>query len=138
MTRRRGSAPSQRQRRVGETLRHALGEVLRDAHIHDPDLTDKSITVTEVRASPDLRNATAYIVPLGGANAEAVLAGLQRATPYLRGQLARHISLRYTPRLRFALDDTFDQVSRIETLLRQPGVARDLAGDPAAGDHDGA
>lgn len=127
MTRRRGEAPSQRQLRVGEVLRHALIDVLRESHIHDPDLADRSITVTEVRVSPDLKNATAFVVPLGGAAAELVLPALKRAAPYLRGQLARHLTLRFTPNLRFEFDASFDRAGRIDALLR----------DAAAGSSDG-
>ncbi len=117
-TRRRGEVPSQRQLRVGEVLRHALAEVLRESHIHDPDLAERSITVTEVRVSPDLKNATAFVMPLGGAAAESVLPALKRAAPYLRGQLGRHLTLRHTPSLRFEFDASFDQAGRIDALLR--------------------
>ncbi len=124
MTRRRGDAPSQRQLRVGEVLRHALTEVLRDSHIHDPDLADRSITVTEVRMSPDLKNAIAFVMPLGGAAAESVLPALKRAAPYLRGQVARQLTLRHTPALRFEFDASFDQAGRIEALLRDSTAER--------------
>jgi len=118
MTRRRSEAPSQRQLRVGEVLRHALTDVLREAHIHDPDLAERSITVTEVRVSPDLKNATAFVMPLGGAAADTVLSALRRAAPYLRGQMGRHLSLRHTPSMRFEFDVSFDQAGRIDALLR--------------------
>ncbi len=123
-TRRRGEVPSQRQLRVGEVLRHALAEVLRESHIHDPDLADRSITVTEVRMSPDLKNATAFVMPLGGTAAESVLPALKRAAPYLRGQLGRHLTLRHTPALRFEFDASFDQAGRIDALLRGPTAER--------------
>ncbi len=115
---RRGDIPSQRQLRVGEVLRHALAEVLRESHIHDPDLAERSITVTEVRMSPELKSATAFVMPLGGAAAESVLPALKRAAPYLRGQLGRHLTLRHTPALRFEIDASFDQAGRIDALLR--------------------
>ena len=123
-TRRRGAVPSQRQLRVGEVLRHALAEVLRESHIHDPDLAEKSITVTEVRMSPDLKSATAFVMPLGGTAAESVLPALKRAAPYLRGQLGRHLTLRHTPALRFEFDASFDQAERIDALLRGPTAER--------------
>ncbi len=123
-TRRRGAVPSQRQLRVGEVLRHALVEVLRESHIHDPDLAERSITVTEVRMSPDLKSATAFVMPLGGAAAESVLPALKRAAPYLRGQVARQLTLRHTPALRFEFDASFDQAGRIDTLLRGPTAER--------------
>jgi ribosome-binding factor A len=136
MTRRRGDAPSQRQLRVGEMLRHALTQVLLEAHIHDPELAERSITVTEVRLSPDLKNATVYVMPLGGDAAATVLPALRRAAAFLRGQLARQVELRYTPRLQFEIDASFDQAGRIETLLRQPEIARDLEPDEATSEHD--
>lgn len=123
-TRRRSAVPSQRQLRVGEVLRHALAEVLRESHIHDPDLAERSITVTEVRMSADLKNATAFVMPLGGAAAESVLPALKRAAPYLRGQLGRRLTLRHTPALRFEFDASFDQAGRIEALLRPPTAER--------------
>ena len=123
-TRRPGEVPSQRQLRVGEVLRHALAEVLRESHIHDPDLAERSITVTEVRMSPDLKSATAFVVPLGGTAVESVLPALKRAAPYLRGQLGRHLTLRHTPALRFEFDASFDQAERIDTLLRGPTAER--------------
>ncbi len=123
-TRRRGDVPSQRQLRVGEVLRHALAEVFRESHIHDPDLVERSITVTEVRVSPDLKNATAFVMPLGGAAAESVLPALKRAAPYLRGQLGRHLALRHTPSLRFEFDASFDQAGRIDALLRDVAAER--------------
>src|SRR5690606_18109024 len=87
----------------------------------DPVLQEVSVTVTEVRVSPDLRNATAFVVPLGGGRMDEVLAALRRATPYLRGQLAREVRLRVAPVLGFAADTSFDQADRIERLLR--GIA---------------
>ncbi|MGH7029311.1 MAG: 30S ribosome-binding factor RbfA [Stellaceae bacterium] len=126
----------QRQRRVGEQLRHALAQILRDGGCRDPALRQASITVTEVRVSPDLRNATAYVMPLGGANAGDVIAGLRRGAPFLRAQLARDLPLRYMPNLAFALDDTFEQADRISTLLARPEVARDLHPQTAGAEND--
>ena len=129
MARRHGDAPSQRQLRVGAALRQALTDVLRDANLRDPVLTGRSITVTEVRVSPDLRNATAFVMPLGGGAAESVLPALKRCAPYLRGLLGRRITLRHTPRLGFAFDASFDQAARIDTLLQTAGTRRLEDGD---------
>jgi ribosome-binding factor A len=117
---------SQRQLRVGEELRHALARILRDGECRDPVLENASITVTEVRMSPDLRNATAFVMPLAGSNSAEVVAGLERSAPFLKGLLAREVQLRNTPNLAFALDDSFDRADRISALLTRPEVARDL------------
>lgn len=117
---------SQRQLRIGEAIRHALSETLTRGHLRDPELQGASITVTEVRVSPDLRNATAFVLPLGGRNGEAVVAALDRAGAYLRREVAHQVRLRYAPDLRFQLDTSFDQAARIDTLLRRPAVAADL------------
>jgi ribosome-binding factor A len=118
--------PSQRRLRVGEELRHALSEIFRDGEFRDPLLQDTSITVTEVRVSPDLRNATAFVMPLAGSNAAEVVAGLKRSAAFLRGLLARKVALRNAPNLVFALDGSFDQAGRIAAVLARPEVARDL------------
>src|SRR5271169_6843679 len=99
---------SQRQLRVGEELRHVLARLLRPGELRDPALFDASVTVTEVQLSPDLRNATAFVMPLGGANAADIIAGLRRSAPYLKGQIARLVQLRRVPNLNFALDNGFD------------------------------
>jgi ribosome-binding factor A len=117
---------SQRQLRVGEALRHALARILRDSECRDPALENASITVTEVRMSPDLRNATAFVIPLAGTNATEVVAGLERRAAFLKGLVAREVQLRNTPNLVFALDDSFDRADRISALLTRPEVARDL------------
>jgi ribosome-binding factor A len=130
-----GEAPrrdrSQRQRRVGEALRHALAALLRGGEFRDPGLQDVSITVTEVQVSPDLRNANVFVMPLGGTNA-AEVAGLERSAGFLKGRLARLLPLRVAPSLMFTLDPAFDQAARITRLLASPEVARDLEprGDP--------
>lgn len=116
----------QRQLRVGEELRHALAKILREGECRDPALENASITVTEVRISPDLRNATAFVMPLAGSNATEIIAALKRSASFLKGRIAREIPLRNTPNLVFALDDTFDQADRISALLARPEVARDL------------
>src|SRR5438270_13741072 len=117
---------SQRQLRVGEEVRHALARILRDGECRDPVLENTSITVTEVRMSPDLRNATAYVMPLAGTNATEVVAGLERSATFLKGLVAREVQLRNTPNLLFALDDSFDRAERISALLTRPEVARDI------------
>src|SRR5580658_1786208 len=99
---------SQRQLRVGEELRHVLARLLRPGELRDPALLDANVTVTEVRLSPDLRNATAFLMPLSGADTADIIAGLRRCAPYLKGQVGRLVRLRRVPNLSFALDDTFD------------------------------
>ena len=126
---------SQRQLRVGEELRHLLAELLRPGELRDPALRDANITVTEVRVSPDLKNATAYVMPLAGANTQEIMAGLKRSAPFLKARLARLIELRQTPNLAFAFDTAFDSAARIEALLHTPEVERDLH-PPAQGDED--
>jgi ribosome-binding factor A len=118
--------PGQRQLRVGEELRHLLAELLRPGELRDPALREANITVTEVRLSPDLRNATAFVMPLGGANAEEIMAGLRRSAPFLKNRLARMIELRHMPNIAFALDDAFESAARISALLSSPAVERDL------------
>lgn len=117
---------SQRQLRVGEEVRHALARLLRPGELRDRALFDANVTVTEVQLSPDLRNATAFVMPLGGANAADILAGLGRSAPYLKGQLGKLVRLRRVPNLSFALDSAFDSADRIATVLRSEAVARDL------------
>jgi ribosome-binding factor A len=117
---------SQRQLRVGEEVRHALARLLRPGELRDPALFDANVTVTEVQLSPDLRNATAFVMPLGGTNAADIIAGLRRSAPYLKGQLGKLVRLRRVPNLSFALDSAFDSADRIATMLRSEVVARDL------------
>jgi ribosome-binding factor A len=129
-------AASQRQRRVAEELRHLMAQILRDGDCRDPVLRDASITVSEVRISPDLRNATVYVMPLAGANAGEIVPALRRAAPFLRVLAARELALRYAPNLVFALDETFDQADRIAILLGLPEVERDLHPPRAASKSD--
>ena len=129
MTRRVERGPSQRQLRVGEELRHALAWILERGEVRDPDLKGVSVTVTEVRVSPDLRNATVFVLPLGGGETAAVVTGLTRARPFLRRQVANAVRLKFVPDIRFRADPSFDEARRIDTLLRDPAVARDLVGD---------
>ena len=128
---------SQRQLRVGENIRHALSVVLNRGELRDPALSGRSVTVTEVRCSPDLRNATVFVVPLGGGDEAEVLDGLQHAAPYLRGVVNGAVVLKYSPRLVFEYDRPFDEAGHIQDMLDDPKVARDLAHDPGSGD-DGA
>ncbi len=118
---------SQRQLRVGETVRHALAEILAHGNIHDPDLAGHIITVPEVRMSPDLKLATVYVMPLGGRDTEVVMAALNRNKRFLRGEVAHRVNLKFAPEIRFRTDDRFDEAERIEKLLRTPEVRRDLA-----------
>jgi ribosome-binding factor A len=117
---------SQRQLRVGEELRHVLARLLRPGELRDPALFDANVTVTEVQLSPDLRNATAFVMPLGGGNTADIIAGLRRSAPYLKGQIARMVQLRRVPNLSFALDSAFDSAERIAAVLHSDPVARDL------------
>ncbi|MEQ6249801.1 30S ribosome-binding factor RbfA [Sulfitobacter sp. HNIBRBA3233] len=125
-----GAGPSQRQLRVGETIRRALSEVLQRGDIHDSDLNAMSITVGEVRVSPDLKIATAYVLPLGGKGQEDLLKLLARNKAELRRQVARKLTLKFSPDLRFQLDRTFDQMDETRRMLSQDVVRRDAeAGD---------
>ena len=126
---------SQRQLRVGEEMRHALAEILQRGVLRDPALQDLTITVTEVRVAPDLKHATAFVMPLGGQHAAEAIAGLRRGAAYLRMEVARAMKLRVAPTVGFELDASFDHASRLEALLHRPEVARDLEPD---GTDDGA
>lgn len=121
------AGPSQRQQRVAELVRHALAEVLSRGDIQDPVLTSHIVTVPEVRMSPDLRLATAYVMPLGGRDEKPVLQALDRHRKVLRQEVARRVNLKFAPDLRFLRDETFDESSRIDALLRSERVRRDVA-----------
>ena len=123
------SGGSQRQLRVGETVRHALAEILAHGNVHDPDLEGHIITVPEVRMSPDLKLANVYVMPLGGRDTEIVMAALNRNKKFLRGEVAHRVNLKFAPEIRFRIDDRFEEAERIEKLLRTPEVQRDLAPD---------
>ena len=135
MPRRRSSereknrAPGQRQLRVGEELRHLLAELLERGEMRDPELRGASITVTAVDVSPDLRNAIAFVMPLGGQDEPRLLAAMRRAAPWFRARVGEKAQLRYAPEIRFEVDRTFDEAERIDALLRRPDVARDIKGD---------
>ena len=131
MPRRRSSdkdnrGPSQRQLRVGEEIRHLLAELLERGDMRDPELREARITVTSVDVSPDLRNATAFIMPLGGQDKERLLAAMKRAAPWFRARVGEKAGLRSAPDIRFQIDTTFDEADKIGALLRRPDVARDI------------
>lgn len=123
-----GSGPSQRQLRVGELIRRTLSDVLARGDVHDPDLNRHSITVGEVRTSPDLKVATAYVLPLGGHGADEALEALQRNARELRHLVARGLTLKYAPSLRFVLDETFDRMDDTRRMLSDERVRRDVEG----------
>lgn len=134
----RSKAPSQRQLRVGEEIRHVLVRIFGRGDLRDPALSDANVTVTQVEVSPDLQNATAFVVPLGGGQGDEIAGALNRAAGYLRGQLGREIQLRHTPRLVFEPDRSFDRADEVERLLRSPRVRRDLEpGEQDPGGEDG-
>ena len=119
MTRaRRGGAPGQRQLRVGEEIRHALARILARHELRDPELADVNITVTEVRISPDLKSAIAFISPFGGGDGAALARACSRAAGYFRGQLAHEVKLRQVPAIRFQADSSFEHARRIDALLQ--------------------
>ena len=135
MARKRASStPSQRQLRVGELIRRALSDMLARGEVHDPDLTRMSITVGEVRTSPDLRVATVPVMPLGGGESEAAIAALARNQGELRRLLGRSITLKFVPELRFVTDATFDILDDTRRLFADEQVQRDLRADDDRGD----
>ena len=121
-----GPGPSQRQLRVGELIRRTLSEVLARGDIHDPDLNRMSITVGEVRTSPDLKIATAFVLPLGGKGQDEVVKLLSQNKNELRRVIGKKLGLKYAPDLRFRLDETFDQMDDTRRLFEQDAVRRDL------------
>ena len=112
--------------RVGEQVRHALSEILMRGDVHDPLLATHMVSVTEVRMSPDLRHATAFVKPLLGADEDAVLKALRTNTAYLQSEVARRVNTKYAAKLKFLPDESFDEGGRIDALLRKPDIARDL------------
>lgn len=118
--------PSQRQLRAGELIRHALVEILQREPLRDPALEGVSVTVSEVRTSPDLKQASVYAAPLGGQAQAETIAALNRIAPYLRSLLGKKIQLKFTPALTFRSDETFEEAKKIDELLARPDVARDL------------
>jgi ribosome-binding factor A len=132
--------PSQRQLRVGEEIRHVLADIFERGEVRDPGLHGVSVTVTEVRVGPDLKKATAFVLPLGGTADQArdVVEVLTRARPFLRRRLAKAVRLRHVPELEFSVDESFDQAGRIDRLLREaraPATGRDALTDEPGDDH---
>ena len=119
--------PTQRQLRVGELIRRTLSEVLSRGGLHEPELDGVPITVGEVRASPDLKIATAYVLPLGGGNRDGILLALRRAKSEIRHQVGRGLTLRHVPDLRFEIDETYDRIDATRALFSHESVRRDLA-----------
>lgn len=124
-----GRGPSQRQLRVAELIRRTLSEILVRGEVHDPDLNRMSITVGEVRTSPDLRVATAFVLPLGGNDAEGALSALRRNRHEIRRLVNKALTLKFSPELRFAIDDTFDRMDHTRRLFEQEDVRRDIDND---------
>jgi ribosome-binding factor A len=121
------NGPTQRQLRVGEMLRHALSDILRENEIRDSELEGVSVTITQVKPSPDMRYATVFCEPLGGKNAKAIVAALNRHKGFLRGEMGHRIATKFTPELRFVEDESFAEAQKIETILKSPEVQRDLS-----------
>ena len=120
------AGPSQRQLRAGELVRHALVDILRHESLNDPALGGASVTVSEVRMSPDLKHALCFVEPLGGEHAPEVIAALNKSARFLRGRLGHAIEMKFTPDLKFVHDDSFDTAEHIARLLDDPRVRRDL------------
>ncbi len=130
------SGPTQRQLRVGELIRRTLSDVLNRGEVHDPDLSRLSITVSEVRTSPDLKIATVFVMPLGGGDRDTALAALARNKSPLRRHVGRALTLKFAPDLRFRLDESFDRMDDTRRLLADAKVRRDVVGDSEADDPD--
>ena len=124
------TGPTQRQLRAGELMRHALVEILREEEFNDEAMNGVSITVTEVRMSPDLRHAVCFVEPLGGEHADVVVKALNRHAKFMRGRLGRMIDMKFTPDLKFLHDESFDEAARIGRLFDDPKVAQDLTPQP--------
>ena len=123
------SGPSVRVLRVGEQVRHVLSEILARGDVHDDVLAKHPVSITEVRMSPDLRHATVFVKPLLGRDEEAVIKALRTNTAYLQREVAHRIRMKYAAKLKFLADESFDEASHIDKLLRDPKVARDLESD---------
>lgn len=122
----RGGGPSVRLLRVGENVRHAVSAILARGEVQDPLLSSASITVSEARVSPDLRNATIFVMPLGGDPDGKTVKALNSNSSFIRGQMSKSLHMKYMPRLVFKLDESFDEASHIDALLRDPKVQQDL------------
>jgi len=127
MARPEGDSTSVRSLRVGEQVRHVLADILQRGAVHDDVLDSHVVSVTEVRMSPDLRHATIFVKPLLGRDEEVVLKALRTNTAYLQREVASHVKLKFAPKLKFLGDESFDEGTHIDKLLRDPKVARDLA-----------
>ena len=121
-----GPGPSQRQLRVGELIRRALSDILMQGTVHDPDLNRISVTVSEVTTSPDLKIATVYVCPLGGQGGEDLIALLAKNKSEIRRSISKKLTLKYTPDLRFRIDETFDRMDETRRLFSQENIKRDL------------
>ncbi len=124
--RKQAAGPSQRQLRVAEEIRHVLAGVFARQELRDPELADVQITVTEVRIGPDLKHAIAFVARLGRSDVDVLLPALKRATPFLRGQVAHSLRLKFAPDLTFQPDTSLEYATKIDRLLHKPEVARDL------------
>ncbi|MEK6745513.1 MAG: 30S ribosome-binding factor RbfA [Pseudomonadota bacterium] len=116
----------QRNLRVGEEIRHALADIFMRGEVHSMELFGASITVSEVRVSPDLKNATAFVMPLAGKNKDGLLEALKKSSPEIRHLVSKRVKLRHVPKIFFALDDSYEEAERINNLLKQPDVIRDI------------
>ncbi len=123
--------------KVGEQVRHVISEILARQQVHDETLSGHTVSVTEVRMTPDLRQATVFVKPLLGEDEEAVLKALRTNTAYFQREVAQRLKLRFAAKIRFRSDDTFDEASRIDALLSDPRVKRDLDNAGNADDADG-
>ncbi len=132
-----GAGPTQRMLRAGELIRHALVDIMAREDFRDPDLIGVSVTIGEVRTSPDLKHANVFCARLGGGDATTLAKALNRASGFLRARLAREVELKYTPMLHFIPDTSYDDAEEMETLLRSPEVARDTRSQSGADASDG-
>ncbi len=123
----RQKAPSQRQLKAGELIRRALAEILSREHLRDPDLQGVSVTISEVRPSPDLKHAIVFAAPLGGGDNEKLIAALNRCSKFLRGRLGHYMDMKSTPALKFVADTSFDVATDMNKLFNSPEVKRDLS-----------
>ena len=121
--------PSQRQLKAGELIRRALAEIIAKEHLRDPDLAGVSVTISEVRSSPDLKHAVVYAAPLGGGDNEKTIAALNRCARFLRGRLGHYMEMKSTPALKFVADTSFDAATDMNKLFNSPEVKRDLTSE---------
>jgi ribosome-binding factor A len=129
-------AQSQRQLRAGELVRRAVSDIIREGRVHDPHVNTAAVTITEARTSPDLRHATVYVDLLGGGDRKAVAEALNHASGFIQRELGKQIELKFTPKLRFAVDDRIEDVAQVDAVLDRPTVKRDLDDEPDHGDQN--